>query len=473
MDTGAKEVRTDDARADPFAGGVILVLTGLVVAAEWGASGALLVATRVLAAVLIARLAFRVRRSRLAFILIGVGLTGVLAASRDDWLPVVASGLGVAAFVAAFFSALSTLRNAASTSPSIRACGRFLAQQPPGRRYAALTVGGQLFALILNYGAIALLGSLAMASAREEPNPEIRGHRIRRMLLAIQRAFIATLPWSPLSFAVAIGSTLIPGASWGGVVLPSMVTGLLIAGIGWAMDTVFKPRLSSPPPPRRPAEGSWRSLYPLVTLLAVLVAVVGALRLATGIRVVGLVILVVPLLSVLWIALQTRREAPIGRLARRGRDFLRIELPGYHDELSLLMMAAFIGTVGAQLLAPLIVGTGFDLSDVPAPLILVALVWLIPLAGQAMMNPILAASLIAPLLPHPEVLGVSPTAVLVAMTAGWALSGASSPFTATTLLIGSFSGRTAWHVGLRWNGAYTLITGAALSVWVVVYALAF
>ena len=56
------------------------------------------------------------------------------------------------------------------------------------------------------------------------------------------------------------------------------------------------------------------------------------------------------------------------------------------------------------------------------------------------------------------------------LTAGWGLSGATSPFTATTLITGSFAGETARHVGLKWNGLYSLLCAAALSVWVLIYA---
>ena len=86
------------------------------------------------------------------------------------------------------------------------------------------------------------------------------------------------------------------------------------------------------------------------------------------------------------------------------------------------------------------------------------------------MNPILVVTLIAPLVPSAESLGVQPTAVVVAITAGWALSGVTSPFTATTLFIGSFGKVSASHVGVKWNGSYALITASLLSVWVLVFA---
>jgi hypothetical protein len=87
------------------------------------------------------------------------------------------------------------------------------------------------------------------------------------------------------------------------------------------------------------------------------------------------------------------------------------------------------------------------------------------------MNPILSVSLIAPVLPDAAAMGVSPADVILAITGGWALSGASSPFTATTLMVGSLGFVSASHVGLRWNGAYTLLGAVMLSAWVALMAL--
>ena len=88
------------------------------------------------------------------------------------------------------------------------------------------------------------------------------------------------------------------------------------------------------------------------------------------------------------------------------------------------------------------------------------------------MNPILSISLLAPLIPAAETLGLSPNLIVAAITAGWALSGASSPFTATTLLIGKLAGVSAFKVGagLSWNGPYTLIGIALLSAWILTLA---
>lgn len=465
----AEKVMAMGGVANRMVGLLLCAITVLVVCREWGVADWTQPAKPLLVLALVSILLFQVRLSRKAFIAVAVLIAVALAAKTPEWRGIVTRGLETAAFIGAFFTALSTLRTVAQTSPSIQRAGTFLAGQPPGRRYAALTAGGQAFALLLNYGSLQLLGSLVTANANAEPNPEIRGHRVRRMLLAIQRAFVSTLPWSPLSFAVAITVSVVPDASWSRILVPGLVTSLLLAGIGWSLDTVFKPRLTVTPTRSAPV-GTWGTMLPLLALLAVLLVGVVTLSALTQVRVVGIVAVMVPCIAVVWMLIQHWHENPVATTGTRIRTYVLQELPGYRGELTLLMMAGFIGTAGAQLFAPMVQAAGFDPSGLPSWVILVALVWIIPLAGQIGMNPILAVTLIAPLVPSATDLGVQPTAIAVAIMAGWALSGASSPFTATTLLIGSFAGISATRVGLVWNGAYTLICGLVLSIWVAAFA---
>lgn len=458
--------------ANRVVGLLLCAIMALVVCREWGVAGWAQPAKPVLVLVLITILLFQVRLSRKAFIAAALLISIALVLTNPDWRGIITRGLETAAFIGAFFTALSTLRTVAQTSPSIQRAGTFLAGQPPGRRYAALTLGGQAFALLLNYGSLQLLGSLATSNANAEPNLEIRRHRIRRMLLAIQRGFVSTLPWSPLSFAVAITISVIPDVTWGEALVPGLVTSVLLAGIGWALDTIFKPRLTVTPVRTVPV-GTWATMLPLVVLLAILLVGVVTLSTLTPVRVVGIVAVLVPCIAIVWMLLQHWDDNPVSTTRARIKTYVLQELPGYRGELTLLMMAGFIGTAGAQLFAPMMQATGFDPSHLPSWVILVSLVWIIPLAGQIGMNPILAVTLIGPLIPAAADLGVQPTALVVAITAGWALSGASSPFTATTLLIGSFGGISATRVGLVWNGAYTLICGVVLSIWVIAFAYLF
>lgn len=107
---------------------------------------------------ILAALAIRVRDGVRLFVVVALALTGAEVALNPDGWATVRAGLLTSGFFLAFFCALTTLRNAASTSPAMESAGTYLARQPPGRRYLALSVGAQAFSILLNYGAINLLG---------------------------------------------------------------------------------------------------------------------------------------------------------------------------------------------------------------------------------------------------------------------------------------------------------------------------
>ncbi|MEM6971907.1 MAG: hypothetical protein AAF577_03800 [Pseudomonadota bacterium] len=469
MAEGVAEEPAKITRMHPLIGAA-LAITMVAVVAERLTGGAVF-ATIAAMAVLTAILAMLpgIRWQRRIFVIIGASLASIAFAMREDWAALLSAAAASAAFIAAFFTAQACLRSVAVRSPAIEECGRYIADQPPGRRYLALTLGGQGFGIVLGYGALSLLGSLAEASARGEQNAEVRLHRRRRMLLAIQRGFVSTLPWSPLAFLVAITTAKVPDVTWEAMVLPGLVSAVILAGVGWALDTLFKPRLKSPPPPRPHHPEPWyEAMRPLLILLTLMALGVGGVALSLGLTAPIAVMIVVPPLALGWVALQQGGGRPVAAMMGWAAGYLARELPRYDGEITLLVMAGFIGTLGGQLAAPLLSGAGLGLAALPGPMVLMVLMWMVPLAGQVGMNPILAVALAAPILPEAASFGASPTAVAVAIACGWALSGITSPFTATTLLIGAFGRVSAAHVGLVWNALYTLVTGSLLSGWVLV-----
>lgn len=449
---------------------LILGIGVLVIVQELHLSNALSHLLFIPVTLLVVLLSGYVSRSRQVFVVVAVLLTLMNLGWNPDWRSTLEKGFATAGFIATFFAALSTLKFAAASSPAIRRSGLFLSQQPPGRRYLALTVGGQLFGLLLNYGAIQLLGAMSVSSIQRTLDPEIRRHRVRRMLLAIQRGFISILPWSPFSFAILISTTLVPGASWTQAALPGLVNGIILAGLGWLLDQLFKPRLASPPPPRAKLDDNWSALLPLLFLLLLLAALLALAYLLTGIRILVLEMLIIPTLSMAWVLVQTAHRSALKHLRRRTKNYLTVQLAELRGELILLMMAGYLGTLASPLLGEALQGLGVNLLQLPAWLILIGIVWLIPLAGQFGMNPILVAAVIAPLIPDASQLSITPSAIVTAITAGWILSGVSSPFTATTLLVGKFADVSSFHVGQRWNGGFTLLCAVVLSAWVVAYA---
>ena len=444
---------------------VTLALIALQAVVEWTAIEVLQSPVALLGLALVPFLALEAGLVGWLFLAVAAAVTLGLMRQTPDWTDTVLRALQTAGFYAAFFCSLSLLRNVSQSSPSMERAGTYLARQPPGRRYMALTVGAHVFALIHNYGAIQLLGGLSLASAKTEPDAEIRRIRIRRMMLAIQRGFISSLPWSPLSFSVAIAVSVIPGTSWGQLLLPGIVTGILYFGTGWAMDTIFKPKVSGGRKAVQLDPGRWTALLPLGLLLLIMLAAILAVELALHIRVIGVVLVVIPLISLIWLRMQGREG-----FGQRLRDYAVVEINSYKHEILLLMSAGYIGITASVLVGPWMRAANLDLASLPAWVVLLTMLWVLPLMGQIGANPILSLSLIGPLLPAPEAIGIAPSALALSMICGWILTGITSPFTATTLLIARFGGIKAWQVGWVWNRGFFCAAMALLSAWVLLYA---
>ena len=96
---------------------------------------------------------------------------------------------------------------------------------------------------------------------------------------------------------MAITTSIVEGSSWAGVLAYGAVSALIVAGLGWLMDTIVKPKLTGPRPMPPQVEGGWARIAPLLLLLAILVIGIGGLHVMTGLRAVIAVMFVVPLVS--------------------------------------------------------------------------------------------------------------------------------------------------------------------------------
>ena len=98
---------------------LLAAITVLVVCDEWNIAGWIAPAKPVLTVALIAVFAVTLPPGRKAFVFFAAGLTIVLALLRDDWFATVLKALGTTAFIAAFFTALTSLKSVAETLPSV------------------------------------------------------------------------------------------------------------------------------------------------------------------------------------------------------------------------------------------------------------------------------------------------------------------------------------------------------------------
>jgi hypothetical protein len=384
----------------------------------------------------------RLRRSaRIVFlVMLACGLLAL--GNVEQPVTLFAEGWRRGAVYAAFFLALTTLRDAAETSPLVRKAGRHLVAQPPGRRYAALASGGHVFSIILSYGAIELLGSMI---ARTGASGELR----QRMLLAAQRGFCVMNCWNPLNLMTVVVTTAIPTAPMHVLAPLGLGMALLFMAVGFLED-----RLTHPSPPSAAAVPGWRVHLRLILLVGL---VMGAAELASlwfRVPLVAAVTLVVPLTALLWILTQTARwpTALPGLLQRRAERFAR-RAPGFRGEAMVLATSGFMGvTVGAalpdQALGPWIGSLPPVIVPLLVPVALIA-------TGQMGLNPVAIVALIGAAIPNPEALGVSSAQLAFACMLGWGLAVGVTPMSASAIITARWAEVSPWVVGSRWNAAYT------------------
>jgi hypothetical protein len=398
------------------------------------------------------------------FLVVGLALAAATALTVEAPGPVLAAGLARAAFIATLFSALNMLRDAASTSTVVRRCGLFLADQPPGRRYVALTAGSHLFSIILNFGAVGLLGTLTQRALDGDASQ--RGKlRERRMMTAIHRGFATILCWSPLTVSMAVVLTALPDTDWRQIVPWCAASALGLTALGWAVDRAIRPPpgLVARSAAAEPGGERWTVLLPILGLVVAVFAVGVAIEELAGVRLVFGVMTGVPVIAALWFGAQSRR--PVAAAAARLRDHVRLAFPSYRLEMVILTTGAFIGSLIGALLPPPLVGQAIAAVPLPAWALVALLAWVVVGLGQVGLNPVLSISALAGALPPPTTLGLPPAAIAVALCGAWALTAVSSPFSAGALIVGQMTGTPSTTAGSRWNGPYAVAGLLLLTAW--------
>jgi hypothetical protein len=403
------------------------------------------------------------------------GLIGIVLAARRgvDPLTLFLAGWRRGAVYAAFYFALSALRDAAETSRLVRACGRHLVSRPPGRRYAALAAGGHLFGIILSYGAIDLLGAMVTRAAAGAPAAPVRA---RRMLMAVFRGFCVMNCWSPLNVMTAVVSTAVPAAPMHLLLPAAFAAAMAMLAIGWAEDRLLWRRRAEPAPDTA-AAGGWAIHLRLVGLVALVMALAEAAGALLGVGLVTAVTLVVPLVALGWVAAQAGGaarlgapgQAPVpvaGLLARRMRRFVA-RSPAFRAEATVLGASGFMGVaLGGALsgagLAPL-------LGGLPPLAIPLAVPLLLMLTGQIGLNPIAVVALIGAAIPAPAALGVPPAVLAFACMLGWGLGVGVTPMSASAITTARWLGVSPWRVSTVWNAGYA--AAALLLAWGAIAAL--
>ncbi|GAG60758.1 unnamed protein product, partial [marine sediment metagenome] len=413
--------------------------------------------------------------------LLGVSVVMTICAYvfSSDAPALVFSALQRAAFLAAFMILLALLRDAAVTSPSVLAVGTFLTKQRPGKRYAALHIGGHALGVVLNFGALSLLGPLVQRGVRGDgaQDKTVTEIRERRQLSALDRGFSWIIAWSPTAVANAMVPVIVVGAQPGRMAMMGGVAAVAMFFVGWLEDKLRFRSLRASLAAKGVHVGIETPKFPkapfwwFVSICLVLVGLAIAFMVSFQVSMVAALMLAAPLVTALWIWLQnrTRKDAWSASLARY-RDIAMNSIPNGSPEALTLSSAGYTGLVAGGLLQAGSFADTLGLNDVPPLMIYIGVAALIPLASNAAMPPMMVVTFLAAMMTSSAMPGLDMTMLGFSFVMGWALNLTGSPFGASSLILSRVTGIPGTTLSWRWNGVFTLVAFLVVSVLVVVFS---
>jgi hypothetical protein len=392
--------------------------------------------------------------------------------TSSDPGPIILTALSRGTAFAGLMTSLAFLREGAHNSSLVRSCGTHMIAQPPKLRYAVMAVGAHLFGLILNLGALVMLSTMIMRGHTGTADARLTELRRRRALTATLRGFGTCSTWSPMAITPTVVLSTLPMLRWVDILPYALTLMAMFLLIGWIFDNFETRHLIQQLKgvPREPApSGGWLQQLALVALVGVILAcVIGAEWLLKA-SVTSAVMIATPPVGIAWMAFQGRRRPGAALLWRRLKRLALFRLPRESQETVMFASSGMIGIMLATLIEPAwIIGLT---RYIPAALVPVLVFWAVIAAGQVGVSPVISVVVIGGALGQPGVLPVSPLALAAALTAGWSLTVAWSPFTGSVLSVARISGVPPNTIGRDWNGRYSLASAAAASLFVAGIAL--
>ncbi len=397
--------------------------------------------------------------------LVTVAAASVAAALllHPDPGPVLLASAVKGAGFASLILALGFLQAPASHSHLVHRCGEFLINQGPSRRYAALTVGGHLFGIVLNLGALSLLGGMMKRSNTLEQaggDPSIVALRSERMSLAMLRGFSTSTLWSPTTLTVTVSLTLVPDGLWLSVLPIGLSMAALLLFLGYVQD-----RIQHPPRARARALSYHtdltlrETLLPLAGLVALVLAIIIAAQQTTGLPLGTVVMLIVPLFSLGWMFWQVKGRKlrlALGVTLRHAGRHCAEKMPKSRYEVVSLSCGGIVGGCLAALIPPGALGDLLNYLGLPPVALLIAVFWVVVIGAQISINPIITVPLLGTAIMQMHPMPVSAFALLLTLITGWTMFTLLSPFSASALILANIAEESPRTIVHRWNGPFAL-----------------
>lgn len=311
-------------------------------------------------------------------------------------------------------------------------------------RYASVTFGTALVSVPLNFGSVAVVGSLVAERIRNDGDSSATRNGTR----AVLRGFGVSPIWSPLSISVALTLTLLPGLGSAQLLSVAMPFALLVlfAGFFWREP---EPAVVREALGERAGWASWLRFVSIIAAICAGVFVFSHLYDLSYARSVTLSCL--SAVAGGWL------------LSWFGGNKPRLpNMANVSNELAIVGGSAFIGSI----ISAVVLGQMGGMVSLPGwswPLLAALVPWSFFLAGLVGVNPIVMGTLAGGILGS-----VWPTSALsglgFAMVSGWGVTAFGTPFAANALIMERLTGYPARKASLQWSLALSLSALALASL---------
>jgi len=370
---------------------------------------------------------------------------------------VLADAVDRAAFFTLFLTALAVLRESAKTSRLVRRCGTVLVNQPPGRRYLLMSFGSHLFSVMLNIGALNVLGTMVRRAIRPSSDPEsqrIGAIRRKRMLTATIRGFCGVPLWAPTSVTMLLVLSGIPDLSWEQYAPLGLFWTLLFILWGSVLDRLAYKR----PKVQSVNGGNLVHLIPLVGLVALIPSLAFGISQITGLPLFSALLMCAPAIGLTWIWVQYKgKPTRIKRgliLRRMGRSFPET-FTNQRNEVVLFAASGFIGVILIPLIDPVAASAFLAQANISNATLMVCISLVMLAFAFIGINAIITVTLILGALQQLPDLNIHPQVQASVIAITWAIFAGASPFTASLRFISGFSGVSPLRFGIEWNGWFS------------------
>ncbi len=323
-------------------------------------------------------------------------------------------------------------------------------------RYVGMTSGTAMLSIPLNFGAVGVIATMIGLQVKDQGDSPMARNAAR----AVIRGFGASPMASPLSIAIVMTVTFLPGlSSWK----------LIALGLPFALLYLFAGTFAREEEPPREAllvDGAEpeSALLPWLRFISIIALIcVGAFTLSAW----G------GLLYSQAVTLSCLTAVVIGLIYRRLHDGV-LTMPSLaliNNELAIMGGSSFLGGIVSTFALGWL-GMEFSLPVWAYPLVAMAVPWLFFAGGAIGVNPIisgtLSGSILGPIWPEYGLLGLG-----LGIVAGGGITIAGTPYSANSLLLERCTGYNAHTASYGWSLHYSLAALVVCSLVCAVFTLPF